>query len=201
MKQNIINEAVLLFIQYGFKSVTIDDIAIKMGVSKKTIYLHFPKKETLVETCVFLHFDNVIDKILNISKQSKDPIIGLYQIKKEALNHLSNEKNSPVYQLQKYYNNIYNKLKKMEFDALNGMFSRSIRKGIDMGLFRSEIDIDFVTRIFFNGIRGIKDIELFPIEEFKIDLLLLNFSEYHLRAICTDQGIGKLNEYKKELNI
>ena len=201
MKQNIINEAVLLFIQYGFKSVTIDDIAIKMGVSKKTIYVHFPKKETLVETCVFLHFDNVIDKILNISKQSKDPIIGLYQIKKEALNHLSNEKNSPVYQLQKYYNNIYNKLKKMEFDTLNGMFSRSIRKGIDMGLFRSEIDIDFVTRIFFNGIRGIKDIELFPIEEFKIDLLLLNFSEYHLRAICTHQGIEKLNEYKKELNI
>ena len=57
------------------------------------------------------------------------------------------------------------------------------------------------SRFFFNGIRGIKDIELFPIEEFKIDLLLLNFSEYHLRAICTDQGIGKLNEYKKELNI
>ena len=120
MKQNIINEAVPLFIQYGFKSVTIDDIALKMGVSKKTIYAHFTKKETLVETCVFMHFDNVIDKILNISKHSKDPIIGLYQIKKEALNHLSNEKNSPVYQLQKYYNNIYNKLKKMEFDALNG---------------------------------------------------------------------------------
>ena len=119
MKQNIINEAVPLFIQYGFKSVTIDDIALKMGVSKKTIYAHFPKKETLVETCVFMHFDNVIDKILNISKHSKDPIIGLYQIKKEALNHLSNEKNSPVYQLQKYYNNIYNKLKKKNLVAKN----------------------------------------------------------------------------------
>ena len=46
MKQNIINEAVPLFIQYGFKIITIDDIAIKMGVSKKTIYAHFPKKET-----------------------------------------------------------------------------------------------------------------------------------------------------------
>ena len=89
----------------------------------------------------------------------------------------------------------------MEFNALNGMFSRSIQKGIEMGLFRSEINIDFVTRIFFNGIRGIKDIELFPIEEYKIDLLLLNFSEYHLRAICTKKGVEKLNEYKKELNL
>tara|TARA_A200000159_G_scaffold162384_1_gene186216 strand:+ start:383 stop:988 length:606 start_codon:yes stop_codon:yes gene_type:complete len=201
MKQNIINEAIPLFIQFGFKSVTIDDIAIKMGVSKKTIYTHFPKKVTLVETSVFMHFNNVFEKILNISKHSKDPIIGLYQIKKEALKHLSNEKNSPVYQLQKYYSSIYNKLQQMEFNTLGGMFSESLKKGIEMGLFRSEININFVTRIFFNGIRGINDVQLFPIEEYRIDQLLINFSEYHLRAICTPAGVEKLNIYKKELDI
>ena len=201
MKQNIINEAIPLFIQFGFKSVTIDDIAIKMGVSKKTIYTHFPKKVTLVETSVFMHFNNVFEKILNISKHSKDPIIGLYQIKKEALKHLSNEKNSPVYQLQKYYSSIYNKLQQMEFNTLGGMFSESLKKGIEMGLFRSEININFVTRIFFNGIRGINDVQLFPMEEYRIDQLLINFSEYHLRAICTPAGVDKLNIYKKELDI
>ena len=201
MKQNIINEAIPLFIQFGFKSVTIDDIAIKMGVSKKTIYAHFPKKVTLVETSVFMHFNNVFEKILNISKHSKDPIIGLYQIKKEALKHLSNEKNSPIYQLQKYYSSIYNKLQQMEFNTLEGMFSESLKKGIEMGLFRSEININFVTRIFFNGIRGINDVQLFPIEEYRIDQLLINFSEYHLRAICTPAGVEKLNTYKKELDI
>lgn len=201
MKQNIINEAIPLFIQFGFKSVTIDDIAIKMGISKKTIYAYFPKKVTLVETSVFMHFNNVFEKILNISKHSKDPIIGLYQIKKEALKHLSNEKNSPVYQLQKYYSSIYNKLQQMEFNTLGGMFSESLKKGIEMGLFRSEININFVTRIFFNGIRGINDVQLFPIEEYRIDQLLINFSEYHLRAICTPAGVEKLNIYKKELDI
>ena len=201
MKENIINEAILLFIQFGFKSVTIDDIAIKMGVSKKTIYAHFPKKVTLVETSVFMHFNNVFEKILNISKHSKDPIIGLYQIKKEALKHLSNEKNSPVYQLQKYYSSIYNKLQQMEFNTLGEMFSESLKKGIEMGLFRSEININFVTRIFFNGFRGINDVQLFPIEEYRIDQLLINFSEYHLRAICTPVGVEKLNIYKKELDI
>ena len=201
MKQNIINEAIPLFIQFGFKSVTIDDIAIKMGVSKKTIYAHFPKKVTLVETSVFMHFNNVFEKILNISKHSKDPIIGLYQIKKEALKHLSNEKNSPTYQLQKYYSSIYNKLQQMEFNTLGEMFSESLKKGIEMGLFRSEININFVTRIFFNGIRGINDVQLFPIEEYRIDQLLINFSEYHLRAICTPAGVEKLNIYKKELDI
>ena len=201
MKETIINEAIPLFLQYGFKSVTVDDIALKMSVSKKTIYTHFPKKEQLVETSAMRHFNFVMDKILSIAKHSKDPIIELYLIKKEALNHLSNEKNSPVYQLQKYYKAIYQKLKAKEFEVLGSFFSESIKKGIETGLFRPEVDINFVTRIFFNGIRGIQDIELFPIEEFKIDQLLINFSEYHLRAICTPDGIQKLNNYKKELTL
>ena len=201
MKETIINEAIPLFLQYGFKSVTVDDIALKMSVSKKTIYAHFPKKEQLVETSAMRHFNFVMDKILSIAKHSKDPIIELYLIKKEALNHLSNEKNSPVYQLQKYYKAIYQKLKAKEFEVLGSFFSESIKKGIETGLFRPEVDINFVTRIFFNGIRGIQDIELFPIEEFKIDQLLINFSEYHLRAICTPDGILKLNNYKKELTL
>ena len=201
VKEAIINEAIPLFLQYGFKSVTVDDIALKMSVSKKTIYTHFPKKEQLVETSAMRHFNFVMDKILSIAKHSKDPIIELYLIKKEALNHLSNEKNSPVYQLQKYYKAIYQKLKAKEFEVLGSFFSESIKKGIETGLFRPEVDINFVTRIFFNGIRGIQDIELFPIEEFKIDQLLINFSEYHLRAICTPDGIQKLNNYKKELTL
>ncbi|MEO2099488.1 MAG: TetR/AcrR family transcriptional regulator [Flavobacteriaceae bacterium] len=201
MRENIIDQAIPLFLQYGFKNVTVDDIALKMSISKKTIYTHFPTKEKLVETSVMQHFNFVIDKILNIARHSKDPIIELYQIKKEALNHLSNEENSPVYQLQKYYRHIYEKLKQKEIEALGGMFSNSIQKGIKTELFRSEIDINFVTRIFFNGIRGIKDIELFPSSEFKIDQLLINFSEYHLRAICTPKGVEKLDNYKKELNI
>ena len=201
MKEKIIDIAITEFSNYGFKSVTVDDIALKMGVSKKTIYAHFPKKETLVETSVMKHFDIVIEKILFISKHSKDPIIELYQMNKEALKHLSNEKNSPIYQLQKYYKNIYQKLQIKEFTVLGEMFSKSLLRGIETGLFRSEINIDFVTRIFFNGIRGIQDLELFPIEKYKNKQLLIHFTEYHLRAICTQNGIEKLNYYKKELNV
>ena len=91
MKEKIITVAIDLFSKFGFKSVTIDDIAEKMSVSKETIYAHFPKKETLVETSVMQHFDIIIEKMMFISKHSKDPIIELYQMNKEALKYLSNE--------------------------------------------------------------------------------------------------------------
>jgi len=199
MKKKIVDQSIQLFLQYGYKSVTMDDIAKHMGVSKKTIYVHFPTKDKLVEQSAVSHLDGIIKKINVISKQSKDPIIELYQIKKEALNHLSSEKNSPQYQLQKYYPSLYSKLKEKEFSALSGLFSNSIQEGIQTGIFRKDIDVDFVVRIFFNGIRGITNIKLFPIEIYKIEDLLLNFSEYHLRALCTHEGIIKLENYKKEM--
>ena len=201
MKKKIVSQSIQLFLQYGYKSVTMDDIAKHMGVSKKTIYVHFPTKDELVEQSAVNHLDGIIKKINVISKQSKDPIIELYQIKKEALNHLSSEKNSPQYQLQKYYPSLYSKLKEKEFSALSGLFSNSIQEGIQTGIFRKDIDVDFVVRIFFNGIRGITNIKLFPIEIYKIEDLLLNFSEYHLRALCTHEGIIKLENYKKEMDL
>ena len=201
MKKKIVGQSIQLFLQYGYKSVTMDDIAKHMGVSKKTIYVHFPKKDGLVEQSAVNHLDGIIKKINVISKQSKDPIIELYQIKKEILNHLSSEKNSPQYQLQKYYPSLYSKLKEKEFSALSGLFSNSILEGIQTGIFRKDIDIDFVVRIFFNGISGITNIKLFPIEIYKIEDLLLNFSEYHLRALCTHKGIIKLENYKKEMDL
>ena len=201
MKKKIVSQSIQLFLQYGYKSVTMDDIAKHMGVSKKTIYVHFPTKDELVEQSAVNHLDGIIKKINVISKQSKDPIIELYQIKKEILNHLSSEKNSPQYQLQKYYPSLYSKLKEKEFSALSGLFSNSIQEGIQTGIFRKDIDVDFVVRIFFNGIRGITNIKLFPIEIYKIEDLLLNFSEYHLRALCTHEGIIKLENYKKEMDL
>ncbi|MBT7653679.1 MAG: TetR/AcrR family transcriptional regulator [Flavobacteriaceae bacterium] len=201
MKKKIVGQSIQLFLKYGYKSVTMDDIAKHMGVSKKTIYVHFPKKDGLVEQSAVNHLDGIIERINVISKQSKDPIIELYQIKKEILNHLSSEKNSPQYQLQKYYPSLYSKLKEKEFSALSGLFSNSILEGIQTGIFRKDIDVDFVVRIFFNGISGITNIKLFPIEIYKIEDLLLNFSEYHLRALCTHKGIIKLENYKKEMDL
>jgi AcrR family transcriptional regulator len=178
-----------------------DEIAQHIRISKKTIYAHFSNKESLVEEAALSRFNYVMKSFHTISKQAKDPIIELYQLKKEALNHISSEQNSPQYQLQKYYPALYAKIKKKEFEILSGSFSNSLRKGIETGLFRSNINVDFITRIYFNGIKGVTDINLFPLEHYKIDELLLNFSEYHLRAICTALGIEKLETYKNDLSL
>ena len=201
VKEEIVKQAIGLFLHYGFKSVTMDEIAQHMRISKKTIYAHFSNKDSLVEEAALSRFNYILDCFRTISKQAKDPIIEIYQLKKEALKHISSEQNSPQYQLQKFYPSLYSKIKEKEFEILSVSFANSLKKGVETGLFRSNINVDFITRIYFNGIRGVTDINLFPPEKYKIDKLLLNFSEYHLRAICTTLGLGKLETYKNEISL
>ena len=198
MKKEIIKITTELFLSLGFKSITMDDISKKMGISKKTLYEYFENKEMLVRASTSMKYNEVMNSIIEIKKSAKDPIMEVYLIKKELLQHLSNETTSPQYQLQKYYPEIYHELKEKEFKIFNKMFKESLKKGIKMSLFRKEIRIKFITRIYFNGLRGIRDINLFPLDKYKIDELITDFFEYHLRAISTKKGLSLLKNYKQK---
>jgi hypothetical protein len=71
----------------------------------------------------------------------------------------------------------------------------SLSLGIKTGLFRPNINVDFVSRLYMNGMRGIRDIDIFPIAQFDINTLFENYLEYHARAIVTPKGLTVLNEF------
>ena len=76
------------------------------------------------------------------------------------------------------------------------MVKTSLQLGVDSGLFRNEIDVEFISRLYLNGMRGIRDIEMFPIEKFKIETLFENYLDYHLRALVTQKGLKTLIDFK-----
>jgi len=198
MKEKIILKATNLFLSIGFKSVTMDDLAQSMAISKKTIYQFFKNKDHLISACMKSLQKQIVETFKQIRKNANNPIIELFQVKKEAMKILGNTETAPQYQLQKFYPEIYQELKSREFDLVRDVFQESLKKGIKSGYFRKEINIDFITRIYVNGMRGARDINLFPLNEFKVEEVIEGFIEYHLRAICTKKGITLLNGiYKK----
>ena len=116
MKETIINKATSLFLTLGFKSVTMDDIANDLGISKKTIYTYFDNKTSLVEAGTTHLFKKITDGIKDIKTKSLDPITELHDIKIFLMNSLKGEKTSPYHQLQKYYPSIHKELKIKKFD-------------------------------------------------------------------------------------
>lgn len=196
MKSTIIEKATKLFLQLGFKSVTMDDLAVSLGISKKTLYIHFENKHQLVKEVAYSIFEKVTRDIIKIKEGTSNPIEELHCVKMEAMKYLGSEKTSPNYQLQKYFPKIYEDLKTKEYQYLGEMVKSSLQNGIDSGLFRTEIDVEFVSRLYLNGMRGIRDIEIFPIEQFKIEDLFEKYLDYHLRAIVTPKGMKSLILFK-----
>uniref|UniRef100_UPI003563392F TetR/AcrR family transcriptional regulator n=1 Tax=Mariniflexile sp. TaxID=1979402 RepID=UPI003563392F len=78
MRDQIILKSRELFLTLGFKSVTMDDIANTLGISKKTIYVHFSNKTKLVEAVTYELFETVCEGIDGICNTSKNPIQELY---------------------------------------------------------------------------------------------------------------------------
>lgn len=193
MREKIIHKATELFINLGFKSVTMDDLANEMGISKKTIYSHFRNKTELVEETTMTMCDFITCGIDNIVSLAKNPIEELYEIKKFVMVHLKDEKSSPVYQLQKYYPKIHKALKQKQYESMHGCVSENVRRGMVMGIYRDNLDVEFVSRIYFSGVTSIKDNSLFPTEIFSKAQLLDYYLEYHLRGIVTPKGRKILN--------
>ncbi|WNH14251.1 TetR/AcrR family transcriptional regulator [Thalassobellus suaedae] len=194
MREKITHKAAEMFLTLGFKSVTMDDIATNMAISKKTIYVHFANKTKLVEAVTFEVFENICEGIDGICNTSQNPIQQLYDIKMFVMQYLKNEKTSPQYQLKKYYPQIYQRLHLKQFEKMHESVQESLQKGIDIELYRSSINIDFISRMYFNGMVGIKDDTYFPSKIYNMEYLMGSFLEYHLRAIVTEKGLQLLNE-------
>ncbi|WP_297797651.1 TetR/AcrR family transcriptional regulator [uncultured Eudoraea sp.] len=194
MKDKILTKATDLFLNLGFKSVTMDDLASAMGISKKTIYSHFENKTKLVEACTMHVFDSVSCGIDQICALKKNPIEELYEIKKLVMQHLKDEKTSPQYQLQKYYPKIFNTLRNKQFDMMHDCVVNNVKEGIKMGIYRDNLNIEFVARIYFTGVSNIKDVRLFPDTQFPVATLMDDYLEYHLRGIVTPDGRKILNQ-------
>jgi len=198
MKDKIIGKSTELFLNLGFKSVTMDEIASSLGVSKKTIYKYFSNKTTLVSAVTDFMFSNISTGINLICSLKKNPIDEIFDIKRFVMSHLKDEKSSPQYQLQKYYPKIFASIKKKQFGVMQECVIENLNHGKNSGLYRKEIDVEFISRIYFSGMMSIKDPDIFHLNNYSMNTLMSKYLEYHLRGICTEKGIKQLEKQLQE---
>jgi AcrR family transcriptional regulator len=191
MKEKIMAKASELFMKLGFKSITMDDIACEMCISKKTIYKYFCNKEVLIEESTEVIHKEVHDSIDAIVKQNFNAIQENFEIRKMFKEMFNTADTSPMYQLKKHYPEIYNKLVNREVNECNIVFKQNIEKGIKEGLYRAEIPIDTYVKFYYTLIFEINGN---TISEKEAQHLELEALEYHTRAMASLAGIIELEK-------
>jgi hypothetical protein len=192
MKEKIISKASELFLKLGFKSITMDDIAGEMCISKKTIYKYFCNKEMLiVESTAKVHKE-IHQSIDVIVAQNHNAIKENFEIRKMFKEMFKSSDTSPIYQLKKHYPEIYETVMSREIDECRMCFQQNIEKGIEQGLYRKNISIENYVKFYYTLIFSINETTISEKEAQKLEVEAL---EYHTRALATAKGIIELEKH------
>jgi AcrR family transcriptional regulator len=192
MKEKIISKASELFLKLGFKSVTMDDIAGEMCISKKTIYKYFCNKEVLIEESTSTVHRQVHEIIDSIVAKNLNAIHENFEIREMFRDMFKNNiDTSPIYQLKKHYPEIYQNVLSHEIEQCTKYFRENIEKGIREGLYRPDLNIDIYVKFYYTLIFHINENTISEREAQEIELEAL---EYHTRAMATEKGIVELEK-------
>ena len=194
MREIILQKAGTIFLKYGFKSVTMDDIANDLAISKKTIYKFFKNKEELVDEAVTLLHNTMHNAVFCICGKGYNAIQENFEVKNMFKNMFKNSDDSPMYQLEKYYPKIHHKIMADEFSMFKDCISNNLNKGISEGLYRKNIDKELITKFYFSLAMSVHNSNLHTYNKNTLNKLETSVLEYHTRAIATLKGLKILEE-------
>lgn len=191
MKDKIINKAKEMFLRLGFKSITMDDIACEMCISKKTIYKYFSNKDILIEESVQMVHKEIHETINTIVAQNFNAIEENFEIRRMFKEMFKSAESSPIYQLKKHYPEIYEKVLSMQVSVCEECFRDNIIKGINEGLYRKDLDIENYVKFYYTLIFNINENTMLEKDAQELELKAL---EYHIRALASLAGIVELEK-------
>lgn len=196
MKDKIIKKANDMFLKLGFKSVTMDDIAGEMCISKKTIYKYFSNKEKLIEEGAEVVHQKIHRLMDDVVSQNHNAIAENFQMREMFKEMFKSFDQSPAYQLKKHYPEIYQKMMANEIEDCSQMFRHNIEKGIAEGLYRKEIDINTAVQFYYTLLFSINENTMLEKDTYDLEKKAL---EYHTRAIATPKGIEELEKHLNQI--
>ena len=191
-----------LFLEYGFKNITVDDIAKRLGMSKKTFYKHFKNKNDVIKTLAqnFVFKSRLLNK--TIINEKTDVIVKLLKIYKSILTLLRACSPRLIFEIKKYYEDAYTLLTEYSEGEFHQTVTNLIRQGKEEGLFRNDIDEDSICKFQFNRIKSIVEDEIFRDKPIT-DPIYMESIIIDLIGITTIKGhkliVTKANEIQNEI--
>jgi AcrR family transcriptional regulator len=197
--KNILLKVRELYMKYGIKSITMDDVAMELGISKKTLYQYITDKDDLVGKFI----DNEIllrqDEICKCFKSDFNAIEELFEITIFMNRFLRDQNPATDHDLKKYYPHHYNRMVKTRRERIFSYILLNLKKGKEEGLYRENLNEEIIAKLYLSRVESIHLNDLFTVEEFTSVRLFMELLVYHVRGIASERGIFVLDKKIREL--
>ncbi len=198
LKERIIRESMKLFLQYGVRSVTMDDIAKHLGISKKTIYQNFKDKEEIIFLATQSHFDEHLRIMEEIERISDNPVEQLYRLSIALREQMKKVSIGVLYDLKKYYKDAWANYQKFKYEIIYQSVLDNLKKGIEEGLFRDDINPEILANLRIGEIELSFNKEYFPEDKFTLGEIHHQFFTHYTYGILSEKGFRLFEEYQKK---
>lgn len=198
--QQILDQVKVLFMQYGMRSLTMDDIARHLSISKKTLYQCVSDKAELVENIMASHLEADMAVMEQIHSESDNAIDEMFKIAEHVTQTLTTMHPSVLYDLEKYYPKAYRMFVDYKMKTIRGFLGRNMHDGIAQGLYRDNLNVDIISGLYVGRMDVCFDQALFPIAEFNASQIYIETIRYHIRGIASEKGMVYLQDKFKALN-
>ncbi len=199
MKESILSNSKELFLKYGVKSVTMDDIARELGMSKKTLYQYVKNKEELIHLMIQAHIELEKEITTDILKSSKDAISEMFGMAKHVLETLSKLPSTTIYDLQKYYPKSWQLVEAFHKHFIYKSIKKNLERGVKEKLYRTEIDCDIIAKLYVGKSTIVADESVFPSKEYNKEELFKAYFLYHIHGIATEKGVKKMTKHLEQV--
>ncbi|NRB64137.1 MAG: TetR/AcrR family transcriptional regulator [Saprospiraceae bacterium] len=194
VKDKILQGAEELFMRYGIKSVTMDDVARELGISKKTLYQHVSNKADLLKQMFGCFTEEEEQEVEKIHDESTDAIDEMLRIAKMAIRQLRRVTPVAIYDLSKYYTREWRAFQRDHQQFRYQIVVRNLREGMAEGLYRENLDPDIVAKLYI-GNDSIVDEKIFPAFEYQLEALFRQYFLYHIHGIASAKGLAVLEKH------
>lgn len=198
-KERILVKAEELFMQYGIRSVSMDDIANHLGMSKKTLYQYFSDKDELVDEVVDGHIKEIQGDCLDCRRSAQDAIHEIFITMEQIVEEFSNMNPLLLHDLEKFHYKAYRRFRDHKDKFLAQIIRENIEWGIRDELYRPDINIDVICKYRLESMMIPFNVAVFPPGKYNLATTSEIIIEHFTYGLATIKGHKLIQKYNEQL--
>ena len=187
-KLEILERATAVYMKFGIKSVTMDDLSRELAISKKTIYKYFSDKTELVNDIISMKVQMDQAICINNTQQSATAIDDLLSTSELVTENLGNINPIVFLDLQKHFPEAWAIIKNHKWEFVLSSIQENIKRGISEGIYRKDLNPLIIGRQYVVSIDMIMNPEIFLWTEFQFEDLFNEVMRFHLNGMTNEKG-------------
>lgn len=193
-KEELLENISELFLKYGLRSTSMDDICTHLKISKKTLYQFFSNKDDVVEQ-VLLHQRNNIRVRKNIEElKQHNSIEIMLTIRNHIIDNLNSRMPANLFDLKKYHPDVYQRIDQQDQIFIHGLLHEVINKGIEEDFFRKDMNREVQVYLFVKQMSSLGEPEMISEIKYSLDIVVSTIVENFIRSFATPKGVRELEK-------